>query len=42
MPIDLKDQLKRAAAEDARTVSGLVFWILKTWLKENQEKSEAA
>lgn len=38
IPVELKEQLERAAKEDERTLNNLILVILKRWVKENTEK----
>ena len=38
LPIELKEQLERAAAADDRTLNNMILVILKRWVKENAEK----
>ena len=38
LPAELKEQLKAAAKEESRTVSGLIVAIVKAWLKDNAAK----
>ena len=38
IPVELKEQLERAAKEDERTLNNLILVVLKRWVKENTEK----
>lgn len=38
IPVELKEQLERAAKEDERTLNNLILVILKRWVKENTKK----
>lgn len=35
LPIDLKEKLERAAADDNRSVNNMILTILLKWSKEN-------
>ena len=39
LPVDIKEQLRVAALEDSRSISGLITAIIKTWLKDNADKA---
>jgi len=39
LPVELKEQIRLAAAKDSRSITGLITVIIKTWLKENAEKA---
>ena len=40
LPVEIKEQIRKEAEKDSRTVTGLITAILKTWLIEKQCKAE--
>ena len=39
LPVEIKEQVRLAAAKDSRTITGLITHIIKTWLIEADAKA---
>ena len=38
LPEELKEEVRQAAEKDSRTVTGMITYIIKTWLAEQEAK----